>query len=47
VRELAQTHNVFLIDQEKLMGKDLYYFGDVCHLSEAGTEKFIDNIIAF
>lgn len=47
VRTLAKMHDVFLIDQEKLMGKDLYYFGDVCHLSEAGTEKFIDNITSF
>jgi len=47
IRELARKYNLFLIDQEKLMGKDLYYFGDVCHMSEPGTEKFIDNIVAF
>jgi len=38
---------VFLIDQEKLLRKDLVWYGDVCHLSEEGTERFIDNIINF
>jgi hypothetical protein len=47
VRQLAKDYDVLLIDQEKLMGKDLYWFGDVCHLSVKGTEKFIRNIAGF
>jgi hypothetical protein len=26
------------------MGIDLRWFGDVCHLSEEGTDRFIENI---
>jgi lysophospholipase L1-like esterase len=47
VREISRTENVFLIDQEYLMGKDPYWFGDVCHLSEEGTDEFIKNIVTF
>ena len=44
VRRLAKRHRVPLLDQELLMGKDLRWFGDVCHLSEEGTDRFIENI---
>jgi GDSL-like Lipase/Acylhydrolase family len=47
VGQIATANNVLLIDQEKLIGKDLYWFGDLCHLSEEGTERFIDNIVNF
>ena len=47
VREIAASGNVPLIDQEQLIGKDLRRFGDVCHLSEEGTERFVDNIVDF
>lgn len=46
VREIAQMENVLLIDQEYLMGKDTYWFGDICHFSEEGTDKFIGNIVS-
>ncbi len=44
VRQLAERHRVPLLDQEHLMGIDLRWFGDVCHLSEEGTDRFIENI---
>lgn len=47
IRRLAQEKAVIMIDQEKLMGKNLKWFGDFCHFSEEGTEKFIKNIADF
>lgn len=47
VRQLADIENVLLIDQEERMGKDLRWYGDVCHFSEEGTAKFVENITEF
>jgi len=47
VRELANRENTLLIDQERLMRKDLRWYNDVCHFGEEGTDKFIDNIVKF
>jgi hypothetical protein len=47
LHQLARIYNVLLIDQERLMGKDLKWFGDVCHFSEEGTDRFIENISEF
>jgi hypothetical protein len=44
VRQLAERRRVPLLDQDRLVGKDLRWFGDVCHLSEEGTDRFIENI---
>ena len=44
LRHIAGEYDVLLLDQEKLMADNLEWFGDVCHLSEKGTDKFIDNI---
>jgi len=44
VRRLSERHRVPLLDQESLMGRDLRWFGDACHLSEEGTDRFIENI---
>lgn len=44
LRHLSDRRDVEFIDQESLLGKDLVWFGDVCHLSDEGTAKFIDNI---
>jgi hypothetical protein len=46
VRELARARGLPLIDQEALIGKDPRWFGDPCHLSEAGTERFVENVAA-
>ena len=47
IRGLAEKHDVLLIDQRSLLGDRPYWFGDVCHLSEEGTERFIEHIVAF
>lgn len=47
IRDIAKSNNVLLIDQEKLMRKDLHNFEDVCHFSEEGTDRFIQNIVGF
>lgn len=44
IRELSSEYDVLLIDQESLMGKELLWFGDLCHLSDEGTDRFIRNI---
>lgn len=43
--DLAKNYQVPLIDQYAFIGENLIYFGDVCHLSEVGTEAFILNIV--
>ena len=47
IREIAKDHGTLFIDQENLMGKDLRMFEDVCHLSDEGTETFIQHITEF
>ena len=47
IRRLSEEMNVLVIDQEKLLGKNLRWFGDVCHLSDEGTNFFIKNISEF
>ena len=46
-RRLAAEYGVPLLDQEALMGKDLQWYGDVCHFSEPGTERFIGFLVEF
>jgi lysophospholipase L1-like esterase len=47
IREIAKQYNVLMIDQEKLMDKDLRWFEDVCHFSEEGTDKFVQYTTEF
>ena len=47
IKQIAINNDILLIDQEKLIGNNLYLFGDVCHLSEKGVKKFIDNVSSF
>ncbi len=47
IREISKEHNVLLLDQESLMGKNMRWFEDVCHLSEEGTVRFVRNIAEF
>jgi hypothetical protein len=47
LRELSIEKNVPLIDQEILLGKNPRWFGDVIHLSNEGTDEFIQNIVNF
>lgn len=44
VHEVAGRTGVPLVDQERLLGKDPAWFGDVCHPSEAGVDVFVDNL---
>jgi len=43
-RDLAEKCHLRIIDQEKLMGENIFWFGDLCHFSEEGTDRFIQNI---
>jgi hypothetical protein len=46
IRELAPKHDhVIFVDQAKLVPKEGRYFNDICHLSKAGTRKFVENIL--
>lgn len=47
IHTLASKKKIFIINQEKLIGENIKYFGDICHLSNEGTDKFIENIIHF
>jgi hypothetical protein len=44
LREITKHSNILMIDQEKDLGNNLRWFGDICHLSEEGTDRFIHNI---
>ena len=46
VRDLARSRGLPFLDQEALIGKDLRWFGDPCHLSDAGTDRFVENVAA-
>jgi hypothetical protein len=37
--------NVLFVDQDQLIPKSGRYFNDICHLSDEGCEKFVDNIL--
>ena len=45
IRCIVGEYDILLIDQENLVGKNLRWFEDMCHLSEKGTDKFIENIL--
>jgi hypothetical protein len=47
IRKVAERQGILLIDQEQLIGKHLQNFGDVVHLSDEGTAKFVSNIAKF
>ena len=38
---------VDFLDQQAQMGTDLKLYGDVCHFSEQGVERFVANIVEF
>ena len=46
IREAAMHYNnLVFVDQDKLIPKSGLYFDDICHLTEKGCEKFVDNIL--
>ena len=44
IRRIVDDLQPHFIDQKRLLGEDLVLFGDICHLNEAGTDRFIANI---
>jgi len=47
IHSIKEKYNVMFIDQHDLMGKDLHWYGDLCHFSKEGTDKFIQNIVDY
>ncbi|MDP6504347.1 MAG: SGNH/GDSL hydrolase family protein, partial [Planctomycetota bacterium] len=47
IRQLAEEHDVYLIDTEEKIPLDMKYFGDVCHFSEEGVDRFIREVVEF
>lgn len=47
IRQLAKENDVYLIDTEQKIPLDLKYFGDVCHFSDEGVERFIHEVVEF
>jgi hypothetical protein len=46
VRQVTPRYaNAQLLDQEALIPKRGFYFYDVCHLSENGSARFVDNLL--
>ena len=45
VRTLAQNFCTCFVDMEKLIPKEGKYFEDICHLTHAGSEKFVENVL--
>ncbi len=45
VRDLARQRGLHLVDQDREMPRDGWHFGDVCHLTEEGARRFVDDIM--
>lgn len=45
LRELAQQHGTPVIDQKAFMPTGARYFDDICHLTDAGSERFVEPIV--
>ncbi len=46
IRDLhAQYENTVFVDQQKRMPKGAKYYNDCCHMTEAGCEAFVANVI--
>jgi hypothetical protein len=41
IRRIASEENAMLIDQDAMLSHDITNFGDVVHLSEEGTDRFV------
>jgi lysophospholipase L1-like esterase len=46
-RRVAAQLQTPLFDAEVVMGRDLVWFGDICHFSEPGTDRFVDLLVRF
>jgi lysophospholipase L1-like esterase len=47
IHELAAETGAPLFDAEAALGRDLRWFGDVCHPSEAGVDRLVGALAAF
>lgn len=47
IHQVAAEERVPLLDMERLLGRDLRLFGDVCHPSEAGVDAFVGHVRDF
>jgi hypothetical protein len=45
-RLAAEYDHVFLVDLDKSMPRDARHFNDVCHLTQIGCERWVDDAIA-
>ena len=45
IRKLVKREDVIFIDQQKEMPRDGRHFSDVCHLTNEGCEKFVENML--
>jgi hypothetical protein len=44
--ELARkSPGVVFVDQNRLIPKDGRYFNDLCHLTDEGCKRFVDNVL--
>lgn len=47
IEEIAKNYaDVLFVDQEKLLGKNGLYFSDPCHLTEAGSQRFVSELVS-
>jgi hypothetical protein len=47
IQKISIEEHVLLLDQYRLLQNTSFYFGDFCHLSEEGTDVFIQHIVDF
>lgn len=47
IREVATKYGTAFLDLEKRMPRDPGLFCDVCHISESGARRFVDEIVQF
>ena len=45
IKQLAEQYGTFLVDQDSLIPKRRQYFNDPCHLTKAGSERFVANVL--
>jgi hypothetical protein len=47
IHEVARDTGALLFDAERVLGRDLRWFGDVCHPSAAGVERLAEALAGF
>lgn len=44
IRKISVEEKVSMVDQQKLLGEKIENFGDLCHPSEIGVDRFVANL---